>query len=44
MNINFDAIANLIETMDRHPMGASLFVVALLICSAAAVSWCFRKR
>jgi hypothetical protein len=44
MNIelqNLPGPSKLIATMDKHPVGACLFVVALLICSLAAVglSW-----
>jgi hypothetical protein len=40
VNIKFDQIpspSKLIMTMDKHPVGASLFLVALLICLLAAV-------
>jgi hypothetical protein len=41
VNIKFDQIpspSKLIMTMDKHPVGASLFLVALLICLLAAVA------
>ncbi|WP_188707886.1 hypothetical protein [Polaromonas eurypsychrophila] len=40
MNIeiqNLPSPSKLIATMDRHPLGACLFVVALLICTVALV-------
>lgn len=40
MNINFQDLPSpvkLITVMDKHPVGASLFLVALMICSLAAV-------
>ncbi len=42
MNINFNdlpSFTRLIETMDAHPVGATFFVIALLICSVA-LGWC----
>lgn len=30
-------LTNLIASMDKHPLGAAMFVVALLIVSATAV-------
>jgi hypothetical protein len=44
MNINFEDIpspSTLITTMDKHPVGAALFVVVLLILSVALVACCW---
>ncbi len=41
MNIDFNDLpspSKLITTMDKHPVGAALFVVALLILSVALVA------
>ncbi|MBT9465513.1 hypothetical protein [Hydrogenophaga sp.] len=39
MQISFQFLVDLIKTMDQHPTGAALFVVALAICSVAAVAF-----
>lgn len=39
MSINFQFLVDLIQTMDKHPVGAALFVAALTICSVALVAY-----
>jgi type VI protein secretion system component VasF len=44
MNINFQDLPSpvkLIAAMDKHPVGARLFLVAMLMCLVAAVIFAF---
>lgn len=43
MNVNFQALADLIKTMDQHPIGASLFVVLAMIVAAVSAAYLFTR-
>ncbi len=44
MSIDFQKLADLIVTMDKHPTGSALFVVGLFLCVAAAVALAWSRK
>jgi cbb3-type cytochrome oxidase subunit 3 len=44
MQISVQFLLDLIQTMDQHPTGAALFVVALAICSVALVAYVWMRK
>ncbi|WP_382325234.1 hypothetical protein ACFJGX_15795 [Hydrogenophaga sp. UC242_50] len=44
MSIDFQNLAALIATMDKHPTGSALFVVGLFVCAAAAVALAWSRK
>lgn len=39
MNVNFQALADLIKTMDQHPIGSAMFVALAMIGAIVSVAY-----